>query len=105
MYEKIKIITGSDCLKLNAQLICNILFFAFLTEVTVPLSEEEYSNAPKSHDGSYIYFWRNVMYSTCFPPNCFSLLTDELHQTHKRGTLQGSTSTGDSAAPCGKGIN
>jgi len=47
MYEKIEIITGNDCLKVNAEVICNKIFFLFLTEVVVQLSEEEYSKCPK----------------------------------------------------------
>jgi len=80
--KRIKIITGNDCLKLNAEVVCNIKFFVFVTELTVPLTDEEYSNVANSHDGSYIYFCHNVMYSTCIPTNYFSPLTDAVHQNH-----------------------
>jgi len=60
-----------------------VIFFVLLTEVTVHLSDEEYSKVPTGHDGSYFYFGHNVMYTTCIPTDYFSLLTDAIYQTHK----------------------
>jgi hypothetical protein len=40
----------------KCRVIYNILFFLFLTELTVQLLQEEYSNVADGHDGSYIYF-------------------------------------------------
>ena len=57
MHKKIKIIKGNDCLKVNADVMCNIILFVFLTGVTVPLSVEEYSKCPKQPRWFLFLFW------------------------------------------------
>jgi len=50
-----KLQMGKECLTIKADVVYNISFFCFLTELTVPLTDEDKSNVATSNDSVFIF--------------------------------------------------